>query len=334
MNNFILKLRHIPYRLFVAKKSGLKIKRKRDSRNFNTKVLGWAGYTPKNKTCLIPTLSIKSQLYNTCSFNSATVQKEVDEGVVLSVRGILAWAVKNGMVKGDGFANLDAAQKALKNWGILEQGAVGDAFGESYDWNDYINVNLDTFKDLAAVHKIKTYWEVTSRNDRLKLLDEGKVLDTGIDWYTGFNQGGGFSSPWLIIRPLGWRVGGHAIAIIGYNLNYQGRGVYIVQNSYGSSWGDNGKFYIDMDYFDKNNYGVYANLDIGKNEALLLNNQDMIIKKKDSPALYVSCGQVLIPFGSWESYESDFKNFKIIELSDVEFSKFVVSTNAIITQQI
>lgn len=59
----------------------------------------------------------------------------------------------------------------------------------------------------------------------------------------------------------------------------------------------------------------------------------MIIKKKDSSALYLTCGQVLIPFLTWDSFEPDFSKFPILEVTEDQFKKFTVSDNAIITKK-
>lgn len=277
MDNLILKLKHIPYRLFKARGSGLK-RGKKDPRNFKTEVLGWGEYKPQAQRKVIKTMSIKAQWWNTCQWNATTAQKEVDEQCVLSVRSLVALGCKLGFVIRDGLSNLDSGQKALQSWGIMNEGKIIETMGADVDyWPAYIGINVDSFKDEYAKHKIKTYWEVTSRGDRLKCIDDGHPMTIGITWYTGFNQGGGFASPWIITKVLGWSVGGHALLVKGYDLNYQGHKVYIVQNSYGNTWGDGGDLYIDMDYLDAHNFGFYANLDIPKDDALNLVSD---VKKK------------------------------------------------------
>jgi hypothetical protein len=51
----------------------------------------------------------------------------------------------------------------------------------------------------------------------------------------------------------------------------------------------------------------------------------MIIKKKDAPALYATCGTNLIPFSvSWDQFQAEFPNFPIVEITDEQFKKFTV----------
>ena len=248
--------------VFRAKPSGL-LPTPPDDRDFNVKIFGWSNYTPKHSRHVIPTLSIKDQKSrNTCQWEATTVQKEIDERMQLLRRVIIAWGRQNGLTAGDGASDLRSGQMALQSYGIARSGFMSDDY---LNWNDYTNINLAD-KALAVEcdqHKIQSFWFLSKREEILKVLDDGKAVVTGIDWYTGFNQGGGFRAPWLITGRVGYLVGGHAIAIIGYDLNYHGRKVYILQNSYGAQWGDNGKFYIDMDYLDNPqvNYGFVANID-------------------------------------------------------------------------
>lgn len=284
------KITHLPYWLLKAKPSGLK-KTPKDPRNFKTGLWGWGDYKPKQERHVIKTISIKDQgSKNTCQWNATTVQKEVDENNELSVMGLTAKGYKDGFISGDGFSNLDSGQKVLKNWGIPEESILPERQVTFYE---YVKVNLDVVTPNANKHKTSSYWEVSSRNDILKLLDEGRVLTTGMDWYTGFNQGGGFKYPWIIDRKIGYSIGGHAFDIIGYDLDYfGGRKVYVMQNSYGRSWGDNGKFYIDMTYFDRNNWGVYANLDVGVDVGKFLTEYDgKCVKGSKSTIYFIQKGQ-------------------------------------------
>ena len=294
------KITHLFYWLFKAKKSGLDFK-KADDRNFETGIFGWFGYAPKHSRHIIKTLSIKDQRFlNICQWCATTVQKEVDENKVLGLRSLVIYAKRNGLLSGDGFSTLPSGQKALKEFGIEDVSERSEVIGS---WGIYSSGALDLAN--AENNKIQSYWSVTTRGDRLKLLDEGKVLTTGINWYTGYNQGGGFSSPWIIAKTSGYKVGGHAFNVIGYDLAYHGREVYVCQNSYGSSWGDNGKFYIDMDFMDKDNYGFMTNLDVEKNIGEFLNKYDgKNVKGDKSNGIFHIQKGVKKPYPSWLAFLS------------------------------
>lgn len=275
MEDLIVKVKHLlSGYIFKVQGSGL-LKSEKDVRDFDTQILGFGEYTPKNTRQIIPTLSIKNQgSKNNCQWQATTVQKEVDEGVILSCRSLSAYGQSNGLLTGNGYSALNAGDKALISWGIAEEQSVG---GEDInDWGAYTALNLGVLTPLADDHKSKSYWNPSSRNDRLKCLDDGRVIKTAIDWYTGYNQGGGFSSPYIIDKILGWKIGGHCVVIIGYDLNYNGRKVYIMQNSYGADWCDGGKFYIDMDFLDNNSWGFSVQLDIPLSDAKKLNLKSML----------------------------------------------------------
>jgi hypothetical protein len=295
------------YWKFTAKTSGL-LPTPRDDRDFETGIFRWFGYTPKNTVKVIKTIGVKNQgPLNTCQWNAATTCKEVDEKVELSVRSLVAQGLKMGLVTGDGFSNLRSGQKVLQDWGIVKQNLCLEG---PLVWNTYKDVNTDALKNDAAEHKIKSFWYVTSRNDALKLLDDNRPIVTGLMWYTNFNQGGGFSYPWIIESNGQYQVGGHAVSIIGYIFGYKGisnnkllvgaggKNVYIVQNSYGENWGASfehegkqyrGIFFWEMNHADNNNYNFYTNLDLSVEESKELIKKNMtnvkLVKDKNSPAV-------------------------------------------------
>jgi len=298
------KLTHLPYRIFNARGSGLK-KTPKDDMDFKTGIFGWFDYKPKHTSHVIKTLSIRNQhSFNTCQWNSTTVQKETDERCRLSVRSLVIKGKEMGLVSGNGFSNLRSGQKVLQKWGILEEGLI---VGDMVNWNKYSDKNaIRGFDAEAAKHKISSYWSVSSRNDVFKLLDDNRVISTGLRWYTGWNMGGGFRLPWLISRVIGLWVGGHAIAMIGYKLNYKGKKVYVCQNSYGPTWGNDGKFYIEMDHLDKNSYGFFTNLDeVDKELGEFINKFDgkNVKGKGDSSIYHIQKGKKK-PYMNWLAYLS------------------------------
>lgn len=299
----------------------------KDERDFKLgHIFGGEEYKPQNQEVHIQTLSVKDQkLFNTCVFNSATVCKEVDEGVILSVRSLVAYAKRMGYLSGNGYSDLRSAQKALCNWGIEEEKDCPDgSFSERNDFAGYTNISLDQTK--AAVHKTKTFWSISTKSDILKLLDQKRPLHFALPWYSGYNQSGGFCFPWLITNILGWFVGGHALACVGYSQNYNGRFVVEIQNSYSSLWGSKGKFYVDIDLFVKQintaGYGCYVNLDLDQDTLtayFLTKYNCKNVKKKNEPGIfYVQEGKKRA-YLDWDTYliwDYTGKNFSI--LSDAE----------------
>lgn len=282
------KATHLLY-LIVCKPSGLNPPKK-DDRDLQTAKLGWSwfgAYIPKQTRKVNPTLSVKNQLgFNTCVFNGTTTMHEPNEAMILEPQHILAKAAAENLISGTGFTDIRTGFKMLQKYGISR---VGYLRGEAEtDFNKYAHpvFTAEIEKD-AATHKIQTYWLVSNRDDILKLLDEGKILGTGLPWWTGFNQGGGFAWPWLITKFIGWLIGGHFATIKGYDLAYQGRKVYICQNTYGALWGDKGDYYVDMSFMEANDYGVYTILDVPLDMAKFYTDYDgKNIKGKTGSTIY------------------------------------------------
>ena len=314
MKNLIAKTRML---LLASKGCGLK-KTPVDSRDFKTGIFGWSKYEPKHKKHIIKTLSVRDQVANTCQWNSTTVQKEVDEKMRLSVRSLVIKGKELGYISGDGFSNLRSGQKVLQKWGILKEGLIDENIR---NWKEYCDISaIKNLDDEAAKHKISSYWSVSSRNDILKLLDKNRVISTGSKWYKGFNINGGFSFPWIIYKIVGILIGGHAYAVIGHDLNYYNRKVYICQNSFSAKWAKDGVFYIDMDWLDKRNYGYYTNLDeVDKELGEFIRDYDgKNVKGKGSTVYFVQKGKIKaypdeIAYLAFNVRDSKIKNYHFVE---------------------
>lgn len=315
------KIQELLYWLFDAKPSGL-LPTPPDDRDFQLGIFGLREYKPKHTRLELPTLSYKNQKnLNTCGWNAAIGTHEPDEGKVLSVRSLVSYARLRGLINGNGYSNLRDNQKALADWGAAEETLCQDTGHE--DWEKYSRADVAKLTENANTHKIKTFWSVNDRNAMMKALDEGHRIEVGIDWYTGFNQGGGFSRPWLITKPVGYKVGGHALCIIGYDLNYHGYKVWIVQNSYGPNWGDNGKFYMTMDFFDTQNaYGAYTNLDMeAKVVDILTEYFAQNVKGDKSPGIYYIYGGQKHAYpdeDTWMSFDAEKDGFTVVPQADLD----------------
>ena len=109
--------KHKKYEVVNGKKyypSKLK-KHKEDFRDFRYhRLMGFSladllgnKYKPKRDFYVIKTLSVKDQHgQNTCTQESATVQKEVQEGMVLSEQSLTCLAKEAGVISGNGYSDL------------------------------------------------------------------------------------------------------------------------------------------------------------------------------------------------------------------------------------
>jgi len=308
LQNAITKVKHIKFLAQAIRRRGNGLKKlPKDSRDFDTAQLGWFGYEPKHTSLLLDIVSIKDQYpLQTCQWNATTAQKEVSEKIALSVRSLVIKGKEMGLCGKYGLSNMRSGQKVLKDWGILPEEVCPDMYKS--DWTQYLNFNVNDYNDIAKKYKTKSFWKVTSMNDVYKLLDEGHALTFGMPWYSGFNQGGGFSFPWIIDKVVGWVVGGHALLLIGYDKQYHKLRVGTVQNSYGHTWGDKGKLYIEESFFVKyalKKYGCYVNLDIEKDTGKFIKQyQDRVVKGDKSNGVFLIEDNKKRPYISWDAFYS------------------------------
>lgn len=259
-----------------------------DERDFEFAKLGglFGGYEPKHRKKVIQTLSVKNQeRFNTCVFNALTVQKELAEGVELSVKSAVCYAKNKGYLSGDGYSDLRSGQRVGVEFGIAEEKLLPDV---KTPWPQYSDVgNLtEQVKQNAAVHKAKSYFIVKSKDDYLKAIDDGIPVHTGFDWFSSYNMGGGLKAPWILPWRSGLEVGGHAVTCIGYDLD---AGLLIFQNSYGKEWGDGGKFYVRFaDFFASTIVGfVSVDLDDATLGAFISQYNGKHVKSANSPVIYL-----------------------------------------------
>lgn len=230
-------------------------------------------------------LEIKNQTgQNTCVCESGATCKEGDEGIILDPQDMAIELRKRGVMSATG-TSLSAFQSALRDRGIAERGFLPNNYATSW-WN-FSNPSLQTQEiiDNAKIHKSKAFFKTYDIDKVLELLDKRVRLQTGADWYSGYNS---LRNPWLLTPYSGYLTGGHAFSILGYNLNYQGYKVLICLNSYGKETYDNGKFYVKFEDFNKVfKYGVYWNEDLDKDKASFVSiNQRRAIKEINSPRVW------------------------------------------------
>lgn len=279
-------LKHVFFSIFQAE-GGL-LPHKEDERDFSFSwTMGGAGYVPKHKAHEIATLSIKDQSpHYTCVWNSATVQKEVDEGKELSVRYLVADAKKKGLLWSNGIAYLRDAQKLICSSGICEASLCPEV---KTLFADYSRADIVSYSRQlnAQTHKSKSYFIVRTKDEWLKALDDGHIIHTGTTWRTSYNMSGGFKAPWVLPIGKGAATIGHAFVCKGYDM---GKNLLKFQNSYGIMWGDKGCFYAKIDEWFRTSPVGYVSMDYPvENLVAAYEGKDV---KGTGPAIYrIESGQ-------------------------------------------
>jgi C1A family cysteine protease len=111
--------------------------------------------------------------------------------------------------------------------------------------------------NIAEKHQALEYLRINDydKNEWLNCLNDGYPFVFGINLYESFFDPimqlmGGF-----MIDPDRWNekiVGAHCMMAVGYIKNYNGKKYVIVQNSWGTNWGDKGYCYIPLTYMMSN----------------------------------------------------------------------------------
>lgn len=261
-------------------------------------ILGWqifgSDYKPKyTKKTLELMFPANTQDFNTCGWNSTTASHEnIDEKIKLDERTLVLIAVREGKISGDGFSTLRDNEKMLQKFGVARKGLLTAPFR---NWKEYSDISLLTPEILADAekHRTKCYLQLTNVIEIYRAIDDGRTVKIGIGWRTAFNMGSGFSFPWLLNFLLGFLVGGHAMYIYGYDQEYKTKRVFLVRNSFGSSYGLNGDLYIEEADMEREmrKYGAYRNEDMDLDLAKwLVQHQGKIVKNIDNSAVYLIQG--------------------------------------------
>lgn len=110
--------------------------------------------------------------------------------------------------------------------------------------NIFIKPNEEAYAE-ALHRKIPKYQRVVSINDTLDAINNNYPVVAGIDIFESFfdllNEQSTISEG--IVSS-----GGHAVLLVGYDM---AKKHFIVENSFGKNWGDQGYFYMPFDYYSE-----------------------------------------------------------------------------------
>lgn len=146
--------------------------------------------------------------------------------------------VVDGVYEGEGMYLKDA-MKQLTIFGDCKYSSFV-SFGSYNDLKSIYNNIKDQVDEEAKPYRVSSYYAVKTDNEIKKaILTTGSVLASFIitnGWYDTGKDG--------IIRPYGGIEGGHAVLIVGWKL-IDDKQYWIILNSWGKEWGDNGLGYIE-----------------------------------------------------------------------------------------
>lgn len=154
-----------------------------------------------------------------------------------------------GTVGQDSGANMETGMKVLQN--------SGDCLDSTMPYNiaKFTQKPSAKAESEAANLKIDGYTQLPDLNGLKAQLASGQPAVFGFTVYQSFMNIG--SNGVMPMPKAGEQViGGHAVFVVGYDDNKQS---LIVRNSWGTSWGDNGYFYMPYAYFTSDNVdGIFG----------------------------------------------------------------------------
>ena len=150
-----------------------------------------------------------------------------------------------GTISQDSGAQIRDGIKAIATYGIPPESVW------PYDTAKFTKKPSVKAYKAAVPNKVTKYLRVVTKDDMLNALASGYTFVLGFTVYESFEseevaKTGVVPMP----SPDEKSLGGHAVYCVGYDLD---KNVFIVANSWGTGWGDQGYFYIPIEYLTNTN---------------------------------------------------------------------------------
>ncbi len=146
---------------------------------------------------------------------------------------------EEGTINEDAGAYIRDALKAVDHYGICTESIW------PYDINKFTIKPPPEAYNNAKKYRIKKYKRLSHLDSILEALSKSHPVIAGIIVYSGFENITGDNPVLPMPTDTEQELGAHAILLVGYDL---ARRQILAQNSFGSSWGQGGYFWIPFDY--------------------------------------------------------------------------------------
>jgi C1A family cysteine protease len=150
-----------------------------------------------------------------------------------------------GTVSQDSGAFIRDGIKTLNTYGVCSEAVW------PYNISQYTTKPSDAAYAQAKLHTALAYYRVNvAINDVKAALAAGFPIVIGLTLYESFESYTTAATGVVTMpKPYEQVLGGHAVAIVGYN---DAKKQLIVRNSWGTNWGDKGYFYLPYSYINTN----------------------------------------------------------------------------------
>lgn len=197
---------------------------------------------------------ISSQVHGSCTSHASSGADEFQESEEEETQVDLASKftyITTKMISG--YWNMEGdylrnALKSLEKYGVPKERDFPDL--PNKDWNEYVHTKIpDKVFDKAIERRIKGYVKIgRSLDDLIRGIWAAKSpVATGMEWFKGYR---GITPDGHLPPASGASVGGHAIRIV--KIDIKDEKVWFA-NSWGTNWGNKGRFYIPFKEWDKHN---------------------------------------------------------------------------------
>lgn len=150
------------------------------------------------------------------------------------------------------------------DWGFNDGGNADMAMAYLARWNGPVDETSDAYPNVggSAVlppvrHVLHGQWIPTKTSATNHHLLKQALVDHGALYTSYYHDNAFYNSTWKSYYYTGTNAQNHAVTLVGWDDNYPssrfasappGNGAYIVKNSWGTSWGESGYFYVS--YYD------------------------------------------------------------------------------------
>jgi len=191
---------------------------------------------------------IKNQFKRgSCVSQACSYQKGSQENIPTSARFHHAHCKKDDGLPGEG-TYLRTGQDVLVKYGIPENILYPEP-DNTMSYGEYIDIAQipQSVTDNAKNHTSQSYWSVGRTFSAIQqaIYQNNTPMLTGCTWYRGDNNIG---SDGIFGLATGDILGGHAFSVIGW-IKKNGNPYLVAANSWGTSWGNSGLFYIPNDQY-------------------------------------------------------------------------------------
>ena len=154
----------------------------------------------------------------------------------------------NNTTRDDG-AHVKDGLRAVKQWGVCTEAMW------PYDITKFtVKPTPECYQD-ALKRTITKYYQLATVEDMVESLNNNHPVIVGMAVYESFDNVTRKNPVVPLPGPDEYLLGGHAVVVIGYDLERQ---QFLFKNSYGSDWGDGGYGWIPFEYIRSDGFEQWA----------------------------------------------------------------------------